>query len=597
MEKRAKTLCPIKLCRQARYDLPRHMRLIHGWPNEEAKKVKGLYGLRKTPVFKNKARRSGPVKTLPSKACPVFGCRSVIKNVSRHIRAVHKIDRRSDKYRQLLARAVTVDLYRSKTKLVSKISHLPSRRDKHYLQQLLRNDIEMGDNSSDSSFSEVSSFTANDFQSSSDISENSSLSSKNTSNSSTESLESSNDLDSSKGSENLELAFLDSNHSAFNSEVQSIFAKFFEFLVSPDSGNREHRSAKYCVKRVMRVFDVVSPDQNLNSLCDRLLLRDTFLKSYCTAQNYHPVTIQGFLVSLGHFFDFVISEDVEGFNQDKVARMKSRLPMWKSSYARARQIATMAKLELERKTKITPEDIVKFESSKVVREGIELINAYDGARKCTQKQFVLVRNLIITEIFIDNGQRAGVLSNMTYGEFANVENLGSDTFCITVFHHKEARAGPIRVILSQKLFNWLSTYVRNFRKWVTDDNRAKAKLFLTWSGKSFAYSGDISSASNSLWQKAKMKGRCGANKFRKAAVSALRDCKQTAHEEDSDLANLMGHSKATADRYYYMEQKIDSVKRAGKLLPKIMRSINVGSDRPSTSNCAGNAQPTDSSIA
>ena len=267
------------------------MRLIHGWPNEEAKKVKGLYGLRKTPVFKNKARRSGPVKTLPSKACPVFGCRSVIKNVSRHIRAVHKIDRRSDKYRQLLARAVTVDLYRSKTKLVSKISHLPSRRDKHYLQQLLRNDIEMGDNSSDSSFSEVSSFTANDFQSSSDISENSSLSSKNTSNSSTESLESSNDLDSSTGSENLELAFLDSNHSAFNSEVQSIFAKFFEFLVSPDSGNRERRSAKYCVKRVMRVFDVVSPDQNLNSLCDRLLLRDTFLKSYCTAQNYHPVTI------------------------------------------------------------------------------------------------------------------------------------------------------------------------------------------------------------------------------------------------------------------------------------------------------------------
>ena len=229
MEKRAKTLCPIKLCRQARYDLPRHMRLIHGWPNEEAKKVKGLYGLRKTPVFKNKARRSGPVKTLPSKACPVFGCRSVIKNVSRHIRAVHKIDRRSDKYRQLLARAVTVDLYRSKTKLVSKISHLPSRRDKHYLQQLLRNDIEMGDNSSDSSFSEVSSFTANDFQSSSDISENSSLSSKNTSNSSTESLESSNDLDSSTGSENLELAFLDSNHSAFNRKFSQFLLSFLNF--------------------------------------------------------------------------------------------------------------------------------------------------------------------------------------------------------------------------------------------------------------------------------------------------------------------------------------------------------------------------------
>ena len=44
--------------------------------------------------------------------------------------------------------------------------------------------------------------------------------------------------------------------------------------------------------------------------------------------------------------------------------------------------------------------------------------------------------------------KRGVLSNITYRELANVNNLGSDTFCITVFHHKQARAGPIRVILS-----------------------------------------------------------------------------------------------------------------------------------------------------
>ena len=144
----------------------------------------------------------------------------------------------------------------------------------------------------------------------------------------------------------------------------------------------------------MRVFDAVSPDQNLNLLFNRVLLRNTFLKSYCTAQKYHPVTIQGFWVSLGHFFDFVISEDVEGCNQDKVAGMKSRLPTWKSSYAQACQIATTAKLELEQKTKIASEDIIKFENSEVVREGIELIGAYDGAKKCTQKQFVLGRNLI-----------------------------------------------------------------------------------------------------------------------------------------------------------------------------------------------------------
>ena len=74
------------------------------------------------------------------------------------------------------------------------------------------------------------------------------------------------------------------------------------------------------------------------------------------------------------------------------------------------------------------------------------------------------------------------------------------------------------------------------------------KLFLTWRGKSFAYSGDISAASNLLWQKAKMKVRCGANKFRKAAVSATCDLVETSDEQNQDLANLMGHTKRTADK-------------------------------------------------
>ena len=37
--------------------------------------------------------------------------------------------------------------------------------------------------------------------------------------------------------------------------------------------------------------------------------------------------------------------------------------------------------------------------------------------------------------------------------------------------------------------------------------------------KPFQYSVGISLASNALWQKAGMKGRCGANKLRKTAVS------------------------------------------------------------------------------
>ena len=182
---------------------------------------------------------------------------------------------------------------------------------------------------------------------------------------------------------------------------------------------------------------------------------------------------------------------------------------------------------------------------------------------------------MILEIFIDNGLRAGVLANMTIEEFKNTENIGDDMRCITVFQRKQAEAGPIRVILSRKLYCWVIAYVQNLRKWVTNDNGKDAKVFLTWTGKSFQYSGDISAASNSLWKKANMEGRIGANKFRKAAVSATRDRLGAADRDNNDLANLMGHAKTTADCCYYMEEKKAAAERAGRLLPQTMRNTQL----------------------
>ena len=44
-ETRKKTKCPVKSCGKSLYNLPRHMRAIHKWTDNEAKNVKGLYGL------------------------------------------------------------------------------------------------------------------------------------------------------------------------------------------------------------------------------------------------------------------------------------------------------------------------------------------------------------------------------------------------------------------------------------------------------------------------------------------------------------------------------------------------------------------------
>ena len=83
----------------------------------------------------------------------------------------------------------------------------------------------------------------------------------------------------------------------------------------------------------------------------------------------------------------------------------------------------------------------------------------------------------------------------------------------------------------------------------------------------------VTNACSAFWQKAGMKGHVGANRFRKAAVSATRSARSGGDEIHTDLANLMGHKKSTANCYYYLKDKLQSSDRAAAALPKSMRGI------------------------
>ena len=385
-------------------------------------------------------------------------------------------------------------------------------------------------------------------------------------------------------------------------EVTNIMNDFYEYLTSADSGNRDQKTAKTCCQRVSKILQVVSSNLNMHDLVNRNLLRDVFLKDYCPNQNYYPKTIQSYLNSLEHFLNYVISENLNNILDLKHAeRLKCTLVLWKSSFVKASRVATMQKMETERRTKITPDDILEFEASKVVRDTIKCTGFLSEGRKVkiSQSIFSNVRDLLITEIFIDNGHRAGVLANMTLEEYENCEKLTSNDveYCITVYKHKEARAGPIRVMLSSKLHSWFQIYVKYCRVAVTKDMSPNAKVFLTWNGGTFEYSGGISQASNAIWKKAGMRKHCGANRFRKAAVSATRSSDLADNQTHQDLASLMGHQKATADRYYYMEEKMHSAQQAASKLPIIMRTAKVSNcevknaenSKDSGSSCSSSA--------
>ena len=158
-----------------------------------------------------------------------------------------------------------------------------------------------------------------------------------------------------------------------------------------------------------------------------------------------------------------------------------------------------------KKTKITLEDNLKFEPSATVTETIKKLGLVNENKKVDITAQIdtssNVRDLIISEIFINNGHRSGVLANMIMQEYNDSEEAFEDVGrCNTVYKHKEARAGPIRVILSAKLHSWFDIYryVRLFRKAVTRDVSSRARAFLTWTENPFANSGAVSAASNAM---------------------------------------------------------------------------------------------------
>ena len=71
-----------------------------------------------------------------------------------------------------------------------------------------------------------------------------------------------------------------------------------------------------------------------------------------------------------------------------------------------------------------------------------------------------------------------------------------------------------------------------------------AAVFVSWNGKPFEYSGNISQASNAISTKAGLDKHCGENnRYCKAAVSATRAFSSADDQICQDLVNLMGHQK------------------------------------------------------
>ena len=181
-------------------------------------------------------------------------------------------------------------------------------------------------------------------------------------------------------------------------------------------------------------------------------------------KKYEAGTIKSYLMSLRHFYSFVLSDKPDSININllDVSSYSKKVKMWSGSYKRESSTRKWQKLEEDMLNRLTPSNIRKLEKSTAAREAIKILGQYSDSSETTpvtQSNFTLVRDFLFTQIFIDNANRPGVLAHMTMEEYGKIRKH-DDHNVITVKKHKTAYVhGSARIVLNDRLKSWMSIFV------------------------------------------------------------------------------------------------------------------------------------------
>ena len=530
-KRRKRRPCPLKGCKSQVIDLPRHLRDVHKWSREKAQKATSKFGLRKS--FSSKVVEKGKESKWKDyhhhRKCPVSGCYSTVKRLSHHLQQVHKeIRKGSSEYNALLKEARSIKPWRSSSRCNHGENSIKARTKVKEKDRKVRNTQWSGSSSDASSYED--------------------------------------EPDSDMEGEAERTSSVETTH--------DIFGTFATWLQTADGGRKPEKMSRQHASQINKMLAVIDPKEDLASLFDRKLIRDTFLKNH--AENaYKPDTIKSYLLSLRYFCSFVLTErpDAVRVNEASVHLIDEKARLWSSSYKKVSQRRHLEKQDEDLSNLITPEMVAEYEKSESARWAVALISQLSGAHclQINQAEYTLIRDFILTQITIANAHRSGVLAHMTLGEF-NKARLSEGNCIITVKKHKTADThGPARVVLSSTLFGYLKTYIAEVRSVVSETKDDDDAVILSWSGARLA-SGQISTAINASWKKAGLQGHISSTLFRKSAVTAVHTKRK---DMTGQLADLMAHKESTAQRYYKLHEKQQSCIQAAAELPSIMRATST----------------------
>ena len=348
--------------------------------------------------------------------------------------------------------------------------------------------------------------------------------------------------------------------------------KFEKWILSPDGGEKDPKPASLVVRQVQKVL-IILGTENIESLFDKALIRDKFYpESRATVK---AGTTVSYLHSLRKFYTFAMTEDDVGLSQDcrKAAdALYKKCGEWCKSLSKDVKRRFWEKQEEDLSRLITPEKVQEFAKTEFARSQVkilgELIDNKEKRPVLSQQEYCDLRNFLFIYILSQNGHRSGVLTNSTLAEYNKMTRVDG-TYMVAVKDHKTFSChGQANLCFDDSVKAWADIYVECARSQV-DPGSESDSLFLNWRGGKMS-SSDLSAALTSAWRKAGMIGndrRISGTLMRKSCTTAVRNHN---NEVKGSVAAHMAHSERTADKHYHIVQKRANSAFAARQLTAIM---------------------------
>jgi len=249
---------------------------------------------------------------------------------------------------------------------------------------------------------------------------------------------------------------------------------FQQWLLSADGGLKSEKSAKqhsYQAKTIAAVIGKASLQK--------------FLSEFIKETKFMQGTTKSYLSSLVHFGNYLLTQKCIS-DVLHIQTMLGCIKRWIKAFLKRCSERALLKTDNDLQYLVTTKDIQSFELSAVARETIQILAEAELQGHClpamSMQSYILVRDYLLSSTVLANGNRSGVLANMTVEEVLNAKEV-DDCLVVSVAKHKTAwTTGPAKLVLSRSLYSWVTLLVTKILPQMFGSSDSHGCAFLSVNG-------------------------------------------------------------------------------------------------------------------